>query len=130
MREETKNLIEQAKKDLEVAEKNFNLEEYYMTAFLCQQCTEKILKAFFIITNGRSAGQTHSLIYLAKETNVPKEFYDFLGSLTPEFITTRYPDVAGDAPYKLYHKEKVQPYIEKTKKLVTWIEKKIEKQQN
>lgn len=88
MREEVKNLLEQARKDLEVAEKNFKINEYYISAFLCQQSIEKALKAFFILKKGKSAGQTHSLIYLAKETGVPREFYSFLGSLTPEFITT------------------------------------------
>jgi len=128
MKEEIKNLIEQAEKDFEVAQKNFNLAEYYISAFLCQQAIEKILKAYFVVKKGKSAGTTHSLIYLAKETNVPKQFYDFLGSLTPEFITTRYPDVAGDAPYKLYHKDKVQVYLNKSTELIKWIKNQISKQ--
>lgn len=127
MKEELRNLIEQAEKDSEVAKKNFNIEEYYISAFLCQQAIEKILKAYFIIKKGKSAGATHQLIYLAKETKVPKEFYDFLGSLTPEFITTRYPDVAGDAPYKLYHKEKVEIYLNKSSELIKWIKNQINK---
>ncbi|MBI5804284.1 HEPN domain-containing protein [Candidatus Pacearchaeota archaeon] len=80
MKEEIKNLIEQAEKDFEVAQKNFNIEEYYMSAFLCQQSIEKMLKAFFVIKTRKSAGATHSLIYLAKETGVPKEFFGFWGS--------------------------------------------------
>lgn len=127
MKEEIKNLIEQAEKDFEVAKKNFNIEEYYISAFLCQQAIEKILKAYFAIKNRKSAGATHSLIYLAKETQIPKDFYDFLGSLTPEFITTRYPDVAGDAPYKLYHKEKVEVYLNKSEELIKWTKNQIRK---
>ena len=130
MKEEIRNLFDQGRKDLEVAEKNFKLEEYYISAFLCQQAIEKYLKAYFMIKNGKSAGPTHSLIYLAKETKLPKVFYNFLGSLTPEFITTRYPDVAGDAPYKLYQKEKVEDYIKKSKELVIWIENQTKKQWN
>ena len=128
MKEEIKNLIEQAEKDLEVAKKNFDIEEYYISAFLCQQSMEKILKAYFIIAKGKSAGTTHSLIYLAKESDIPRQFYDFLGSLTPEFVTTRYPDVAGDAPYKLYHKEKVEVYLKKSEELMKWIKNQISKQ--
>ena len=128
MRDEIKNLIEQANKDLEVAEKNFNIKEYYITAFLCQQSVEKYLKAFFIIKNGRSPGPTHSLIYLAKETMIPKDFYNFLGDLSPEFITTRYPDIAGTAPYKLYYLDKVKSYLIKSKELIKWIESQIKKQ--
>lgn len=59
MKEELRNLIEQAEKDSEVAKKNFNIEEYYISAFLCQQAIEKILKAYFIIKKGKSAGATH-----------------------------------------------------------------------
>lgn len=127
MKEEIKNLIEQGEKDFEVAKKNFDIEEYYVSAFLCQQSIEKILKAYFAIKNGKSAGATHSLIYLAKETQIPKDFYDFLGSLTPEFITTRYPDVAGDAPYRLYHKEKIKVYLIKSEELIKWIKNQIKK---
>lgn len=127
MRIEIKNLIEQAKKDLEVAEKNFILKEYYITAFLCQQAIEKYLKAFFMIKKGKSSGPTHSLIYLAKESGVPKNFYNFLGDLSPEFITTRYPDIAGEAPYKIYNSEKVNNYLIKSKELIQWLENKIKK---
>jgi len=58
---------------------------------------------------------------------LPKSFYGFLGSLTPEFITTRYPDVAGDAPYKLYDAEKVKDYLTKTLGVLGWIKRHIKK---
>jgi len=128
MREEVKNLFEQGIKDLEVAEKNFALKEYYISAFLCQQAVEKYLKAFFIIKNAKSPGPTHSLIYLAKETGIPKDFFNFLGDLSPEFITTRYPDISGEAPYKIYHYDKVKNYINKSKELIKWIDNQIKKQ--
>ena len=35
MREEVRLLLEQSEKDLEVAEKNFEIKEYYVSAFLC-----------------------------------------------------------------------------------------------
>ena len=50
MREEIKNLWEQTEKDFEVAEKNFKIKEYYVSAFFCQQSVEKTLKAFFMIS--------------------------------------------------------------------------------
>ena len=128
MRNEIKILIEQAEKDLEVAEKNFKLEEYYVTAFLCQQSMEKALKAIYILKKGKSAGTTHSLIYLAKEINLPIKFHNLLKSLTPEFIITRYPDVAGDAPYKLYSHEKVKDYLINSKELMKWLKDQIKKQ--
>ncbi len=127
MRPEIKNLIEQARKDLEAAKKIFLIKEYYVCAFLCQQAVEKYLKAFFMIKKGKSSGPTHSLIYLAKESGIPKNFYNFLGDLSPEFITTRYPDIAGDAPYKLYSSDKVRNYINKSEEIIKWIENQIKK---
>ena len=41
MREEINNWLKQARKDLEVAEKNFQIKEYYASAFWCQQAVEK-----------------------------------------------------------------------------------------
>lgn len=125
MREEIKNLWEQAKKDIEMAEKNFLIKGYYITAFLCQQAVEKALKALFMIVNKKSSGPTHSLIYLAEKTKVPKSFYRILQDLSPEFITTRYPDVSGTVPYKIYSEEKVQNYLIKSKEIMKWLERKI-----
>ena len=128
MRKEIENWWEQAKKDLEVAGKNYVGADYYIACFLCQQAVEKGLKALFILKKGKSPGQTHSLIFLAKEIPVPREFYDLLQSLTPEFIITRYPDVAGDAPFKLYSEEKTKQYLDKARRLLQWIEVQIKKQ--
>ena len=127
MREEVKNLFEQADRDLVSAKNCFLSKDYYVSAFLCQQAVEKALKGFFIIKKSKSAGPTHSLIFLASESGLPKSFYGFLGSLTPEFITTRYPDVAGDAPYKLYDAEKVKDYLTKTLGVLGWIKRHIKK---
>ncbi|NYB52254.1 MAG: HEPN domain-containing protein [Methanobacteriaceae archaeon] len=51
---------------------------------------EKGLKALFILKNRTSSGKTHSLIYLATETDTPLKFHSFLRRLAPEFVTTRY----------------------------------------
>lgn len=115
MRREIENLWKQAEKDLEVAEKNLMIKEYYASVFFCQQAVEKALKAIFILKKSKSPGQTHSLIYLAKEIKAPKEFYGFLQSLTPEFVTTIYPDITNEAPYELYNEEKADNYINRAK---------------
>ena len=128
MRKEIKNLWEQAEKDLEVAGKNFKLKEYYVTAFFCQQSIEKSLKALFRIKKLMDSGKTHSLIYLAEETKIPKKFYSFLRNLTPEFIMTRYPDISEEVPFKLYDKKTTGSYLIKSKELIRWIKNQINKQ--
>ena len=64
---------------------------------------------------------------MRKEIKLPASFYNLLQNLTPEFVTTRYPDVAGEAPYRLYSKEKVSGYLIKSKELFLWIENQIKK---
>jgi len=125
MRKEIKNWWKQALEDLDTAKVNLNAKKYYAATFFCQQAVEKSLKALFILKKSESPGKTHSLIFLAKKINVPKKYFDLLQNLTPEFITTRYPDIVGETPYKLYNKEKTSNYIKESKKLLKWIKKQI-----
>ncbi len=79
MREEVKSWWKQAAKDLDSANKNFEIKEYYLVAFLCQQSVEKALKALYIHKLRESPGLTHSLIFLGKSVEVPEEFHTALG---------------------------------------------------
>jgi len=127
MRPETRLWLEQGSKDLEVAKKNHTGKDYYVSVFLCQQAVEKSLKALFIDTKKLSPGTTHSLVYLGKETNVPKKHFSLLQDLAPEFVATQYPDIADEAPYLLYSKEKSENYLERATELLSWIHKQIQK---
>jgi HEPN domain-containing protein len=51
-----------------------------------------------------------------------------LKELTPEFITTRYPDVAGEVPYKLYDEKLAQEFISGAEELMRWIESQMPRQ--
>ena len=127
MREEVWMWWRQALKDLEVAEKNKEIKEYYIAAFLCQQSVEKALKALFIHKLKSSPGTTHSLIYLGRKVGIPKEFESFLRKLTPDFVITRYPNAAQTAPYELYDEEIAKERIEIAKKVMEWVKKELEK---
>jgi len=94
MRKEVKEWWKQALKDLDSAEKNLNIGEFYLTAFLCQQSVEKSLKALYIHKLKESPGATHSLIFLGKEVGIPEGYYSTLRRLSPDFVITRYPDAA------------------------------------
>lgn len=122
MRKEAVNWWKQAKRDLITAENCKNSGDYYACAFFCQQSVEKGLKALFIVINRTNPDKSHSLIYLASETKVPSEFNKFLRELTPEFVTTRYPDAAYGTPYELYSDEMVTDILEKSKEVILWID--------
>ena len=125
MREEVRMWWKQALKDLESAEKNLKIEEYYLTAFLCQQSVEKALKALYIHKLKTFPGVTHSLIYLGKKVGVPREFESILKKLTPDFVVARYPDVTQTAPYELYDKEIAEEKLKMAKKVIEWVEKEL-----
>lgn len=127
MRPETRLWLEQGEKDLEVAKRNHANKDYYVSVFFCQQAVEKSLKALFIEKKKLSAGTTHSLVYLGKEVEVPRKHFSLLQDLAPEFVATRYPDIADEAPYLLYNKQKSENYLERSSELLKWIHQQIKK---
>lgn len=88
MRKEVKDWWNQANRDLLTANNCKTSGDYYACAFFCQQAVEKALKSLYITKKRASPGRTHSLIYLATETEVPTQFHSFLRRLAPEFVTT------------------------------------------
>ena len=85
----------------------FDSARFSTSAFNIQQAVEKGLKAFFLHQKKGVVPQSHSLIYLVSNTNIPEKFMPFLRQLTPKFIDTRYPDASIGAPSEMYGKEDV-----------------------
>ncbi len=125
MKEEIENWLKQAEYDFATAKDNFKIKRYSFASFLCQQATEKALKALFLYENKGLVPQSHSLIYLASNTTVPRKYYSFLRELTPKFVNTRYPDAASDLPYLLYDEENTRPIIEQSEEVLEWIQKRL-----
>ena len=125
MRKEVTIWFEQAKEDLEVAKLNHSFKKWYASVFFCQQSIEKALKALFIFKKNESPGQTHSLVFLSSGLGLDKKYFPFIQELTPEFVTTRYPDLIDESPYKIYGEEKSQKYLEKSEEVLEWIENQL-----
>lgn len=121
MRQEIERWLSQSDKDFEAAQYNFKGELYYIAAFLCQQAVEKALKALFLLEKSGEAPQSHSLIYLASETNIPQEYISFLKELTPKFVDTRYPDASVDLPSSIYDEENTKRLMDKSSEILKWI---------
>jgi len=124
MEEEIKNLQEQSKKDLEVAEKNFNIGEYYITAFLCQQAVEKALKALLMKKTKRLM-KIHDLVILGRKVNMPVDLIKKAEKISRAYVETRYGDVTGMTPYKRFNKENTSEYLKIAKEIITWSKKSI-----
>ena len=125
MRKDVKNWLEQSKKDYENAEKNFELNEYYLTAFLVQQSVEKALKGYYIQKKKKFVGKTHSLVYIGSELKMPENLLTELRKINPDFIYTRYPDMEGVPPYKAYDKKIAKERLKSGNKVLKWIKKQI-----
>jgi len=127
MRKEVEEWWLQALKDLNSAEKNLSIEEYYLTAFLCQQSVEKALKALYIHRLKESPSATHSLIFLGRNVGIPEEYYNTLRRISPDFVVTRYPNAAHALPYELYDEAIAKERLELAKKVIAWVQAELKK---
>jgi len=128
MRKDSAMWLEQAEKDFEVAKKNFQLKEWYVVAFFCQQAVEKALKALYQEKKKDVAPSTHSLVFLGHEVGIPSKYIFFLKNLTTDFVATRYPDVFEEVPYRQYVKEAVEDHLKYTEEVLQWVKSKLKKQ--
>ena len=125
MREEIKNWWEQALSDLHTSEVNLKEEIYYASAFFSQQAAEKALKAYVLFKEKESA-QSHSLVFLAKKLNAPKNIFGAAARLNPQYIITRYPDAAGGIPMQMYTKEMAEELLNASKEIIEWTRKSLQ----
>ena len=120
MREEINNWIVQARHDLEVAEHSLKGNFFDAATFYSQQTVEKGLKAVILYkTKEKPIG--HSLIYLGKLADIPKEFISKLKKLSPQYFLARYPDASEDVPFELYDKKIAEEFVNISKEVLSWI---------
>jgi HEPN domain-containing protein len=117
----------QALRDLETARHCRSSGDHYAAAFFCQQAAEKGLKALYIEKRRESPGPTHSLVRLGRDVGVSGGDLTFLRELTPEYVTTRYPDAANGVPFENYDDAIAARLIEGTDRLLRWIDSRIPK---
>lgn len=93
--------MDQARHDLAVGERNFEIEIYDLAIVMSEQALEKALKALYIAQNGKFAPRTHSIEFLATETKFRTRLNQTLLKLQELYFLLRYPDPEGPLPYKL-----------------------------
>ena len=115
--------INSAKSDLDTAELLIRESRYTHGLFFCHLTIEKALKAHVTKETGDIPPKTHNLIYLLDLATLEfeKDFEDFLGILMKYQLEGRYPDFNPVIPTK----EKALEYLNKTKMILTWIERKL-----
>lgn len=101
---------------------------YLYVGFMCHQTIEKVLKAYYNLSNTEPAPYSHSLSYIAKKAGVYESFTDafkdFMDVLEPLNIQARYPS-HKEKLMKSLTREKCDEILKNTNELRSWIKAKL-----
>jgi len=125
MREEVRNWFKQAEADLRSANNSRSAGDYYMAVFASQQAAEKALKALCLFKL-REFPKGHSIIYLAQKVEVPDRMLSGIRDLNPEYLSTRYPDMAAGIPAELYDDDIAGRHLNTAEEVVGWVRTQIQ----
>ena len=124
----TKYWLAHSDYDLKTAEAMHTSRRYLYVAFMCQQATEKLLKAIITTLSSETPPKTHNLTRLAELANLIDELgldqKEFLAVLSPFCIEARYADYQ-EKMSKLADSKLAKDCLAKTKELIKWLKKKI-----
>lgn len=95
-----------------------------MSVFASQQAAEKALKSLYLFKL-KELPRSHSIIYLAQKLKAPKEMLSGIRDLNPEYLSTRYPDMAAGVPAELYDDDIAGRHFKTAEKVMKWVKKQI-----
>jgi HEPN domain-containing protein len=125
MREEIQNWFKQAEADLRSSRNSREAGDYYMSVFASQQAAEKALKALCLFKL-KEYPKGHSIIYLAQEVGVPDDMTSGIRDLNPEYMSTRYPDIAVGVPAELYDDKIAARHFKTAQEVLGWVREQIQ----
>lgn len=123
MHTEVENWWKQARRDLTTAENSFDSQDYYASAFWCQQAVEKALKGLIIKRQGTLL-KIHDLVKLARDAGAPEEIIIICSRIAPVYVEVRYPE-ADEFPAEKVDHQKAQDLLRLSREVLSWIEKKL-----
>jgi len=116
--------VNKAKDDLEVAVLVNNSGKYLHTGFMCHQCIEKALKAYYVHVYNERQPHQHNLEKLAELSSLfdkmDNDKKGTLKKLKPLYIATRYEDDKEDVAATLT-KVYCKLLLSETEVLLAWI---------
>lgn len=125
MRIEVQNWLKQAEADLKSSRNCINSGDYYLSVFSSQQTVEKSLKSLSLFKL-KEIIKGHSIIYLAQRLSIPNEMLSGIRELNPEYLITRYPDIASGIPAELYDKDIAEKHYKTAEEVLKWVKKQIQ----
>ncbi len=125
IRPEAKLWWAQARRDFQIAERNHVSRDYEASVFFSEQAAQKSLKALLLHRTARMPPKIHNLVELGRLAGVDPEATEFLAELTPHYLTTRYPDVAGVVTSDLYDGRTSLHFLRGTRKVMDWCRRRL-----
>jgi HEPN domain-containing protein len=125
MRKEIENWWKQSEADLRKAEVLMDTKNFDGAVFYFQQAAEKALKSVCLLKLQESP-KGHSIIHFANLLGVPKELLSGIRDLNPEYLITRYPDMAAGVPAELYDDKIAAKHRKTAKGVLLWAKKQIQ----
>ena len=128
MTDQVQYWIELSEYDIETAEAMLKSRRYLYVGFMAHQSVEKILKACYVKSKGKTAPFSHSLSYLAKKADIYDAFSEeqksFIDLLEPMNIECRYPTHKEQLMRSLTE-ERCKEILATSKELQQWIKKRL-----
>jgi HEPN domain-containing protein len=128
MNEKVKYWTELSEYDIKTAEAMLQSQRYLYVGFIAHQAIEKILKVYFVSVKEETAPFSHSLSFLAKQSDIYKSFSeehkDFIDLLEPMNIEARYPTHKKQLMESLTGKRCTE-ILHNAQELQEWIMKKL-----
>jgi len=96
-----------------------------MSVFASQQAAEKALKAMSLYKL-KEYPKGHSIIYLARLVEAPESMLSGIRDLNPEYMSTRYPDMAAGIPAELYDDKIAERHFKTAQEVLEWVRQQMQ----
>lgn len=128
MKPQTKNWLDIAHDDFEVAGHLFEKRKYFYCVFFCQQTLEKAIKAVYFEKFNKTPPRKHDLMALAGAALILPELAeaskDFFDLLSQYYIESRYAE-DRDMLAKSCSGPLTKNLLDKTGEMLAWLENKL-----
>jgi HEPN domain-containing protein len=120
--------LELAEYDLETAKVMLDAGRYLYVGFMCHQVIEKMLKAYYVKTNGTMPPYTHNLELISSKSGLGgmlnQEQLDFIRSIEPLNVESRYP-ADRELLARALSENKCRLILDHTTEIYGWIKQKL-----
>ncbi len=128
--EEGKRWLDQALEDMDAARYNLAGDKFYLVCFLCQQLSEKAIKAF-LYSRGEEIVLGHSVVclceYASRYDSGFSELRREVGSLDGYYIPTRYPNGLPDGiPARAYAQKDALSALRAAEQVVSFVRQRMQ----